>query len=446
MTRARTEGAAAALCFAAFILVSCLSAPDAPSEPAAAPAEDEAVTAAPLASESATAALPSAILPTAGSARPDPSWSRRSPIAPSLIVASLHEPATWIPTAESVAQPRREPLPEMAAAIPPFESPKAVESAPAPSSPVAAAASARAPTAPLPVNTSAVSSTAGAPAAAIPVAPKAAAAASNASSGAAPSTGAASTAADKPNSAAKAAAALPLAPYSSALAAAAQPEPPAAASRSISAEAGMRVEIPFDGTGWTYLGEKEGREGVVYEARRFEDEGLVFVLLATKPGGYTLRFQRQDALRGIAYDELVALEVAPKPAPRAEAATAVSEPGASSSAAPDPTAAPSAPAATVKAPSESPESLILGAREALASGRVQNALDALDRLLSRYPMGTDEAFYLYARALELNGPLKDIQRAYALYKKLCSDYPQSLFWDASAERVSYIERRYFDIR
>jgi len=90
--------------------------------------------------------------------------------------------------------------------------------------------------------------------------------------------------------------------------------------------------------------------------------------------------------------------------------------------------------------------MILGAKEALASGRVQGAVDALDRLLSLYPSGTDEAFYLYAQALELNGPLKDIQRAYALYKKLCSDYPQSLFWDASAERVSYIERRYFDIR
>jgi hypothetical protein len=213
----------------------------------------------------------------------------------------------------------------------------------------------------------------------------------------------------------------------------------------------MRVEIPFDGTGWTYLGEKEGREGVAYETRRFEDEGIVFVLLASKPGDYALRFQRQDALRGIAYDELIALAVAPKPAVRADAPAKASDvPGDSKAASAAPavsaSAAPAAPTLPAKSPSESPESMILEAKNELGSGRIQGALDTLDRLLARYPAGTDEAFYLYALALEQNGPLKDIKRAYALYKKVCSDYPQSAFWDASAGRVDYIERRYFEIR
>ena len=62
------------------------------------------------------------------------------------------------------------------------------------------------------------------------------------------------------------------------------------------------------------------------------------------------------------------------------------------------------------------------------------------------PTGTDEAFFLYGQALELNGPTKDIKRAYAYYEKIRDEYPESAFWDRANDRVSYIERHYFDIR
>jgi outer membrane protein assembly factor BamD (BamD/ComL family) len=93
-----------------------------------------------------------------------------------------------------------------------------------------------------------------------------------------------------------------------------------------------------------------------------------------------------------------------------------------------------------------PEAALQAAKSELAAGRVPNALAALDRLLALAPEGTDEAYILYARALEQNGPEKDIKRAYAYYKKLRDEYPESAFWDEAASRASYIERRYFDIR
>ena len=61
-------------------------------------------------------------------------------------------------------------------------------------------------------------------------------------------------------------------------------------------------------------------------------------------------------------------------------------------------------------------------------------------------VATDEALLLYGQALELNGPTKDIKRAYEYYKKLRDEYPESAFWDQADARVSYIERHYFDIR
>jgi len=92
------------------------------------------------------------------------------------------------------------------------------------------------------------------------------------------------------------------------------------------------------------------------------------------------------------------------------------------------------------------DGMLLYAREELAAGRPQSAIEALDRLLSRYPAGMDEVFYLYGLALEQSGPLKDIKRALAYYKIVKDDYPESPFWDKANARVGYIERHYFEIR
>jgi len=230
----------------------------------------------------------------------------------------------------------------------------------------------------------------------------------------------------------------------------------------VAVELGTRVEIPLEGTGWTYLGEKDGKDGVLYESRRYEGSGLVFVLNPTKTGEYTLRFQRQDALRGKTNDELVGLTVSPKAARQgaaAQPATAqqsTAQQAAASSAdakgngatgtaaAIDSTA--SIPALPSTLPPDSPEGLILAAKNELTAGRVPGAIAILDRFLSLYPAGMDEAYYLYGLALEQNGPYRDIQKAYNYYKKVSDDYPESPLWDKAQERASYIERHYFEIR
>jgi len=100
----------------------------------------------------------------------------------------------------------------------------------------------------------------------------------------------------------------------------------------------------------------------------------------------------------------------------------------------------------------SPEAALAQARTEVAAGRAQTALEALDRISALAPAGspvsgaTDEACMLYAKALELTGPQKDIKRAYAYYKKVRDEFPESAFWDEAAARAFYIERHYFDIR
>jgi len=244
-------------------------------------------------------------------------------------------------------------------------------------------------------------------------------------------------------------------------------------------EAGGRFEVPFEGTGWTYLGEKTGSDGVNYESRRFEGASLVFVLYAARSGDYILRFQRQDSFAGTAYEELVGVTATPRPAAAPAAAAGAASPvsatqgaataagtataaGAAAAGAASPVgaaqgaataagiaaagAAAAAQPAKAKPLAETPEALVLNAKSELAAGRAAAAIESLDAFLARYPAGTDEVYFLYAQSLEQNGPSKDIRRALDLYKKVRDGYPQSPFWDKAAERASYIERRYFEIR
>jgi hypothetical protein len=255
--------------------------------------------------------------------------------------------------------------------------------------------------------------------------------------------------------------------------------------RNFSAVVGKRFEVPFDGTGWTYLGEQTNKEGIAYDSRRFETTSLVFILNPIKMGDYILRFQRQDSLRGISYEELVGVSVAAKPAAGTTAAAqspavAAQNPAATAQspavaaqspavaaqspavaaqspavAAQSPAVAAQSPAVAAQSPAAplidasklaTPEAALLSARSELSAGRVPGAIASLDRLFALAPNGTDEAYILYARALEQNGAQKDIKSAYAYYKKLCDEYPESPYWDEAAARVAYIERHYFDIR
>jgi hypothetical protein len=248
-----------------------------------------------------------------------------------------------------------------------------------------------------------------------------------------------------------------------------------AISRNVSAVEGSRFELPFEGTGWTYLGDRDGKDGILYGSRRFEGAAVVFALNAAKAGDYLLRFQKQDALRGLSYEELIGVTVSPRdkaaaptsaaaktssvsatvvpatvvpatvvPATSSAAKTATAQtPGAASTATAASSAGDAAKSATIP---DTPDGMLLYAREELAAGHPQGAIDALDRYLARYPAGMDEVFYLYGTALEQSGPLKDIKRAYSYYKMVRDDYPESGFWDRANARIGYIERHYFEIR
>jgi len=242
---------------------------------------------------------------------------------------------------------------------------------------------------------------------------------------------------------------------------------------------GERFELRFPGTGWIYLGDEEGKEGLRYETRRFETTQAVFAMNPETVGEYLLRFQRQNPVDQATETSLVRVVVNERaslatPAPAAAAtASPVADPLAAqviASTAAGTTSAPATPAATTTATATpatgaasatpdplpagmtasaalvDPASLIKLAKTELEAKRTQAAIEALDRYLELYPYGNDELFYLYGLAYEQDTPFRDIKKSWQYYKRVKDEYPRSIRWSAAADRIAYLEKHYFGLR
>lgn len=256
------------------------------------------------------------------------------------------------------------------------------------------------------------------------------------------------------------------------------PASPATSARSVTAAAqpiaetrletvrGQRFDLRFPGTGWIYLGDDDGKEGLKYETRRFEDSQAVFAMNPESPGEYLLRFQRQNPVDRSTETSLVRVIVSDKlptaastAAPSADPALApvlapatgtVTAPATATAPAVAPAALPSAVAdsstlAPVVMPTE-PAALMSLAKSELEASRVQSALAALDSYLSLYPYGNDEIYYLYGLAYEQDTPFRNIKKSYEYYRRVRDEYPRSLRWREVADRIAYFERHYFGLR
>jgi len=106
----------------------------------------------------------------------------------------------------------------------------------------------------------------------------------------------------------------------------------------------------------------------------------------------------------------------------------------------------SATPAAISPASDSYADLLRFSRDEMAAGRFENARRNLERLVSLYPNSGDEPWYLLGRVYEEPGPLRDIRKAHAAYKRVRDEFPESAWWQDASDRVAAIERRYFDIR
>jgi tetratricopeptide (TPR) repeat protein len=253
-----------------------------------------------------------------------------------------------------------------------------------------------------------------------------------------------------------------------------------------------------------YLGEEDAKRGISYTTRRLDAEGQSFIFRADAAGTYGLQFYRQDFIRDYIINDHVRIIVEDGPAlsaefPPLDRGRVIAEPrwpelpgtetstpagagesagagtagaGAEESAGTEGAAGetalrpviqdegivPVAPAAAVTprgpvpegtaelSPESLPEDYMARARREYEAGRVREALAVLDQFRERFPLGSDEAWWLYGQILEANSPVRDIRSALEYYRRLIREYPQSARYAAARQRIAYLERYYFDIR
>jgi TolA-binding protein len=90
-------------------------------------------------------------------------------------------------------------------------------------------------------------------------------------------------------------------------------EPGISFSRLVRATVGQMIEVPFQGSGWVYLGELGSRPGIAYSSRRLDPEGQSFVFRAEAAGTYGLKFYKQDFVRDYILNDYVQVIVGDPP-------------------------------------------------------------------------------------------------------------------------------------
>jgi tetratricopeptide (TPR) repeat protein len=94
------------------------------------------------------------------------------------------------------------------------------------------------------------------------------------------------------------------------------------------------------------------------------------------------------------------------------------------------------------------EPLIGAIRMEANRGEIGLGMDLAGEYLSRYPKGRwrDEADFLTANLLEMDSQFRDIARARDLYRRILGSSPESPFAAAARERLSYIDRHFYQVR
>jgi hypothetical protein len=229
---------------------------------------------------------------------------------------------------------------------------------------------------------------------------------------------------------------------------------PVKPSRVIYAGTGRPFEIPFQGTGWVYIGEENSKPGINYDSRRIEGNNQIFVFRAQKEGEYTLKFYRQDFLKDYYTNEYVRVIVDNNSVADeqrgGETSGSNTMPAVAGLPVENNSPAPADDSAGIDAETAaplSPENFLQQAREAFAAKSYAGAISLLDNFQRQYPEMNDEAWWLYGQALE-NAPQpdRDVRGALEAYSYLTREYPGSKFYKNAQNRIAFLNKFYFNIR
>ena len=103
-------------------------------------------------------------------------------------------------------------------------------------------------------------------------------------------------------------------------------------------------------------------------------------------------------------------------------------------------------ASSVNTENLSSSEILSMAQKAFDEKEYEKCLAYLDSFFEKTEGNIDEGMYLQGRTFESPSALRDIKKSLSIYKTIVRQYPESTVWEKANERITYIERFYFDIR
>ena len=198
---------------------------------------------------------------------------------------------------------------------------------------------------------------------------------------------------------------------------------------------GQNIEIPFQGSGWVFLGEEKNQQGISYSSRRIVNGGQNFIFKTERTGSYALKFYRQDFIEDYIINEII--QVIVSEAPAQPSVTSVTPPAQEQ-------APQNVPPAVVAV---EPVDYFQRAQQAYTAGMFPEAISFLNQIPEQnITAESDEILWLYGQSFEANSPSRNIRSAINYYRRLLQEYPQSRFGSDAQRRIAYLERFYLNIR
>lgn len=246
----------------------------------------------------------------------------------------------------------------------------------------------------------------------------------------------------------------------------------------INVSMGQNLEVIMPGSGWVYMGQKNDSGALDFKGKNARDGDTVFLFGTKTPGVVELELSRFDVIRD-SYDDrkitvdinsdsftdsLVRWEEAEAPdIPSSDDAGAVSAPQEITLDTVDPAALNRDTGSAVseepglmittggETPDESYKSLDSGSmldsmEKALAEGNIPLVQEIADYYPVAYSIDLDRMWYILGQAYEADTDYRDIKKSLAAYEMVVKAYPFSKYWTKSKDRISYINRYYFNIR
>ncbi len=96
---------------------------------------------------------------------------------------------------------------------------------------------------------------------------------------------------------------------------------------------------------------------------------------------------------------------------------------------------------------ENTEDLLEYCKAKAADGNPEEAVELIESKMPDFDLlELDSVYYFLAQQYESVSGLRDIKKSISYYKKIVDEFPISLYWEDSRERINYLERRYIYIR